>query len=163
CFSILALLTGLVALTALFETENQLFPVQRSLIPINALRTKFTEECGTIRGTSGIFRSSSKSSDEIIPITVAGWDHLGTLVALGYRDKGHAVALVTQAARHNPPGLSKCFCFFLCAMTFINTMTRLNVFAARAAPGYKRVDARIAVASGSLELLLFGCRPLRIT
>jgi len=35
-FSILALLTGLVALTALFETENQLFPVQRSLIPINA-------------------------------------------------------------------------------------------------------------------------------
>ena len=35
-FSILALLSGLVALTALFETENQLFPVQRSLVPISA-------------------------------------------------------------------------------------------------------------------------------
>jgi len=51
------------------------------------------------------------------------------LVALGYRDKGHSIALVTQAARHNLTEFVEVFLFLLCAMTFINTMQHLNVFA----------------------------------
>ena len=151
-FSILALLTGLVALTALFETENQLFPVQRSLIPINA--DQIYRRVWNDPWNSGTSSASSKSSDgsnntfttrqskpkviiegkrdksnqkdltrswqgvlsvvvfvcgyalaiaeesigrgfkKSIPITVAA-GIIWVLVALGYRDKGHAVALVT--------------------------------------------------------------------
>ncbi len=60
-FSILALLTGLVALTALFETENQLFPVQRSLIPINA--DQIYRRVWNDPWNSGTSSASSKSSD----------------------------------------------------------------------------------------------------
>ena len=185
-FSILALLTGLVALTALFETENQMFPVQRSLIPINA--DQMYRRVWNDPWNSSTSSASSKSSDgsnntfttrqskpkviiegkrdksnqkdltrswqgvlsvvvfvcgyalaiaeesigrgfkKSIPITVAA-GIIWVLVALGYRDKGHAVALVTQAARHNLTEFVEVFLFLLCAMTFINTMTQLNVFA----------------------------------
>ena len=39
------------------------------------------------------------------------------------------MALVTQAARHNLTEFVEVFLFLLCAMTFINTMQHLNVFA----------------------------------
>mmetsp|Transcript_16962 Transcript_16962/g.41666 ORF Transcript_16962/g.41666 Transcript_16962/m.41666 type:complete len:427 (-) Transcript_16962:1584-2864(-) len=63
-----------------------------------------------------------------IPITVSA-GIIWVLVALGYRDKGHSIALVTQAARHNLTEFVEVFLFLLCAMTFINTMQHLNVFA----------------------------------
>ena len=62
-----------------------------------------------------------------IPITVSA-GVIWVLVALGYRDKGHSTALVTQAARHNLTEFVEVFLFLLCAMTFINTMQQLNVF-----------------------------------
>ena len=189
-FAILALLTGLVALTALFETENQLFPIQRSLVPINAdqiYRKVWSDPWNTggttLNNTTQIItppggggpsiynikkpkviiegtRDKSNQKDltrswqgvlsvvvfvcgyalaiaeesigrgfkKSIPITVAA-GIIWALVALGYRDKGHAVALVTQAARHNLTEFVEVFLFLLCAMTFINTMTQLNVFA----------------------------------
>ena len=177
-FSILALLSGLVALTALFETENQLFPVQRSLVPISAdqiYRRVWSDPWNTgtssapkiLDGSNNTFTRQSKAKVIIegkrdksnqkdltrswqgvlsvvvfvcgyalaiaeesigrgfkksIPITVAA-GIIWVLVALGYRDKGHAVALVTQAARHNLTEFVEVFLFLLCAMTFINTMT----------------------------------------
>jgi hypothetical protein len=59
-----------------------------------------------------------------IPITVSA-GIIWVLVALGYRDKGHSIALVTQAARHNLTEFVEVFLFLLCAMTFINTMVGL--------------------------------------
>ena len=174
-FSILALLSGLVALTALFETENQLFPVQRSLVPISAdqiyrrvwsctqgtrvLRSApkildrsnntFTRQSKAkviiegkrdksnqkdlTRSWQGVLsvvvfvcgyalaiaeESIGRGFKKSIPITVAA-GIIWVLVALGYRDKGHAVALVTQAARHNLTEFVEVL-FLLCAMTFIN-------------------------------------------
>lgn len=62
-----------------------------------------------------------------IPITLAA-GIIWVLVALGYRDKGHSLYFVTTAARHNLTEFVEVFLFLLCAMTFINTMHRLNVF-----------------------------------
>ena len=171
-FAILALLTGLVALTALFETENQLFPIQRSLVPINAdqiYRKVWSDPWNTggttLNNTTQIItppggggpsiynikkpkviiegtRDKSNQKDltrswqgvlsvvvfvcgyalaiaeesigrgfkKSIPITVAA-GIIWVLVALGYRDKGHAVALVTQAARHNLTEFVEVFLF----------------------------------------------------
>ena len=62
-----------------------------------------------------------------IPITLAA-GAIWLLVALGYKDKGHAVEIVTGAARHNLTEFVEVFLFLLVAMAFVNTMKKLNVF-----------------------------------
>ena len=62
-----------------------------------------------------------------IPVTLAA-GIIWVLVALGYREGGHSLYFVTTAARHNLTEFVEVFLFLLCAMTFINTMHRLNVF-----------------------------------
>ena len=64
-----------------------------------------------------------------IPVTIAA-GIVWALVALGYRSKGHRLAPVTAAAKHTLGEFVEVFLFLLTAMTFINAVKSLNVFAA---------------------------------